>query len=56
MKIDKNVQMILADIFENSERPDKINISLNSVEKTITITYEHLDKEWYRELSEALIQ
>ena len=49
--INEDTQEILADIFENIERPDKIRISLEKDARTMTVVYEHLDCEWFKELS-----
>ena len=47
----KEMQEVLADIFENSERPDKIRITVNTETKNLTVVYENLDEEWFREIS-----
>ena len=49
-RVNEDVQEILADIFENSERPDKMKISLDTDTNSITIIYEDLDDEWFKEL------
>lgn len=46
-------QAILADIFANSERPDKITVRLDPVSRTVTVVYEDLDEEWFKELTDA---
>ncbi len=43
-------QELLADIFENSTRPEKMSIHLNEDSRTVTIIYENLDREWFKEL------
>lgn len=48
--INEDIQEILADIFENSERPDKITIECDKSSHSITIVYEDLDEEWFKEL------
>ena len=48
--VNEDVQEILADIFANSERPDKMKISMNKSTRSITVTYEDLDDEWFNEL------
>lgn len=47
-------QEVLAGIFENSERPDKISIIADPVSRTVHITYEDMDEEWFKEIVEAL--
>jgi len=49
-EVNSSIQNCLADIFENSERPDKMSISLDKVSRSITVTYEDLDDEWFGEL------
>lgn len=44
---------VLADIFANTERADKIGIVLDPVSRTVTVSYEDLDDEWFRELVSA---
>lgn len=51
---DEEVLSVLADIFSNTERPDKITVSIDEVTRDIVVKYEHLDSEWFRELREAL--
>lgn len=53
LAINKETQEILADIFENSERPDKIYLTVDATSKTITVVYENLDEEWFKEISES---
>lgn len=43
-------QAVLADIFANSERPDKMTLELDPVSRTVRIVYEDLDDEWFKEL------
>ncbi len=52
--VNEDTQEILADIFKNSERPDKMRINLNKASRSITITYEDLDDEWFKELQDTL--
>ena len=47
---------ILADIFENTERPDKIAVAIDRISRDITIVYQDLDDSWFKELAEALGQ
>jgi hypothetical protein len=44
---------ILADIFENTEALDKITVEIDPVSRSVTIRYEDIDAEWFRELREA---
>jgi len=41
----------LIDIFENHEVPEKMHIELDPVSRDVTIKIEHLDSEWFKELS-----
>lgn len=45
---------LLLDIFENTEAINKISITLEPLSRNITIVYEDLDDEWFRELQELL--
>lgn len=47
-------QAILADVFQNSDRPDKITISLDRVSHSVTVTYADMDEEWFAELDAAV--
>lgn len=49
MPITKDQQEILAEIFSESERPDKMSIKLNA-DRSIIIVYDDLDDEWFNEL------
>jgi len=49
----EEILVILAEIFSESERPDKISVKLDSVSKSMTVTYVGLDEDWFDELSEA---
>lgn len=44
---------VLQDIIENTERPDKITVSLDKATRTMTIVYESLDEEWFKEMVAA---
>lgn len=44
---------LLLDIFENTEAPEKIKIILDPLTRDVTIVYEDLDDEWFRELQAA---
>jgi hypothetical protein len=46
---------ILADIFDNTEALDKITVEIDPVSRSVTIRYEDLDDEWFRELAEAAL-
>jgi len=49
-QVNEAMQEILADIFTNSERPDKMKISVDKETNSITVIYEDLDEEWLKEL------
>jgi len=40
----------LKDIINNTDRPDKISISLDMTTKTMTVIYEDMDEEWFNEV------
>ena len=42
---------MLVEIFSNTERPDKIKINLDRITRSISVTYENSDSEWFNELS-----
>lgn len=44
---------LLADIFGNTEAREKISVVLDPTSRSITVHYEDLDDEWFRELAEA---
>jgi hypothetical protein len=44
---------VLLDIFENTESPEKIKISLDPISRDVTVIYEDCDDEWFRELQTA---
>lgn len=44
---------LLLDIFENTESPNKVTISLDPISRDVTIVYEDMDDEWFRELQSA---
>lgn len=45
---------LLKDIINNTETPYKLTLSLDHVSKSLTVQYEDLDEEWFRELSETI--
>ena len=47
-----NQHELLKDIINNTERPDKIAVRLESVSRTMTVEYEDMDEEWFREMLE----
>lgn len=49
MPITKDQQEILAEIFSESERPDKMSITLNT-DRSVVIVYDDLDDEWFNDL------
>ena len=44
---------LLKDIIGNTERPDKINVRLDPVSRTMVIEYEDMDDEWFMEMLES---
>jgi hypothetical protein len=44
---------ILADIFSNTDEVSKITLKLDPVSRSIVVSYEDLDDEWFRELTES---
>jgi len=54
VEMNKEGQEVLADIFTNSERPDKMSITLEPASRTVKVTYEGMDEEWFKELVEAI--
>jgi hypothetical protein len=47
---------VLGDIFSNTERTDKITVVLDEFTKEVRISYDDLDCEWFKELTEAVGQ
>lgn len=47
---DYDVMCKLVEIFEDTERYDKLKITLDTVSRNVTIIYEDLDDEWFHEL------
>lgn len=46
---------VLLDILKNHEALEKITVTTDGIIfRTVTITIEHLDGEWFRELQESL--
>lgn len=48
--ISDKTQETLADIFANSERPDKISFRIDRTENRLVVEYEDIDEEWINEL------
>jgi hypothetical protein len=46
---------ILADIFVNTEAIASVTIALDTVSRSVVITYEDLDDEWFNELVAATL-
>ena len=44
---------ILADIFCNTERLDKVSVTLSETTRNLVVEYEDLDDEWFKELTAA---
>lgn len=43
----------LADIFSNTERLDKVSVTLSETTRNLVVEYEDLDDEWFKELTAA---
>ena len=43
----------LADIFSNTDSVEDIDIKLDPVSRSITVHYEDLDDEWFKEITAA---
>lgn len=48
--ISKQQLDVLADIFSNTERPDKISVRVDPASRKVVIEYDGLDEEWFKEL------
>lgn len=44
---------VLLDILENTESLYKIEIMFDKLSRDVTIQYDHMDDEWFKELVEA---
>lgn len=53
-EVNQDTQEILADIFANSERPDKMWIHCDKTTRSIVITYSNIDEQWLNELLESI--
>lgn len=49
MAVTEGMRALLLDIFEMTERLDKITVRLDPVSRTLTVVYEDLDDGWFRE-------
>lgn len=54
--ISESQREVLLDIFENTERLDKISISTNKDTKTVTVVYEDIDEQWFFEVEGDVIK
>lgn len=45
---------LLKDIINNTERPDKLTISLDTVSRTMVVEYYNMDNEWFKEILELM--
>ena len=43
---------LLKDIINNTERHDKLTVRLDQVSRTMTVEYDDIDDEWFREMLE----
>lgn len=48
--ITESMRALLLDIIENTERLEKIDVRVDPVSRTVTITYDDLDDEWFNEV------
>jgi hypothetical protein len=48
--ITQEQQELLAEIFTESQRPDKMNLRFDRCSNSVTVTYEDLDEQWFHEL------
>ncbi len=51
MKLTEDMRQVLVDILNNTERLDKISITADAVTRTIVVTWEDLDEEWFDEMA-----
>jgi len=42
---------LLKDIVNNTERPDKLTIALDHETRTMVVTYDNMDDEWFKEMA-----
>ena len=54
MAIPQETLYILADIFSNTERPDKITVTTDPMSRSVIIVYEDMDDDSYSEVAESL--
>lgn len=54
IQVNSDIQEILAEIFSESERPDKMKIELDPVTRRLIVVYEDIDNEWYNDLIEVI--
>lgn len=52
--ITESMRLQLLDILENTEALDKITVTADHTSRSVTIYYEHLDDEWFREVCDEL--
>jgi hypothetical protein len=50
--ITQEQQELLAEIFSESERPDKMKLLFDRSSKSFAVIYEDLDEEWFGELAQ----
>lgn len=52
--ITESMRWLLRNIFEETERLDKITVTVDTVSRSVTIHYEDLDDEDFREVCKEL--
>jgi hypothetical protein len=54
MTISQKTLDALCEALCNTERPDKITVTTDSVSRSVTIVYEDMDDDYYSEVTESL--
>jgi hypothetical protein len=52
MTVSQDTLDLIAEIFANTERPDKVTLVLDSNSMSLVVTYEDLDAEYFNELTQ----
>lgn len=52
--MNEETRQLLLDILRNTERLDKVTVEADPISRTVTIRYEDLDDEWFREVMQSL--
>lgn len=48
--ISEQLRLAILEVFSETERLDKVTVSADPVSSTVTIVYEDIDDEWFRDL------